>query len=133
MIHRAIGLWLLIVVSLACLGCGRREPVPRIDTFDIETVSRVVSWRGELSEVTVAPVAPDFPGLREVAPLLGRLFITEDKGAAVLSYEYWQRAADGTPDVIGDSLMIDGEPVLVVGILPEGVSKTLDVWLAAAG
>jgi putative ABC transport system permease protein len=60
-----------------------------------------------------------------VRPALGRLFRPEDWGegagqVAVLSHRLWQRRFGGDSSLVGRALMIDGEPRVVVGILPAG-------------
>jgi putative ABC transport system permease protein len=61
-----------------------------------------------------------------VAPVLGRTFTLEDDrrggGAngpvAVISYGFWQRRYNGTPDVIGRTQTIDRVPFTIVGVMP---------------
>ncbi|MGC2108994.1 MAG: ABC transporter permease [Candidatus Korobacteraceae bacterium] len=60
-----------------------------------------------------------------VKPLLGRTFLPgeEEDGrnnVAVLSYEVWQQNFGGNPDVIGQSVHIDGFPYTIVGVMPAG-------------
>ena len=38
----------------------------------------------------------------------------------VLSHEYWQRVFGGNPHAIGQSLVMDGTPTQVIGVLPAG-------------
>ena len=58
-------------------------------------------------------------------PLLGRTYTTEEDrpGAAsviVVSYGMWQQDLGGRPDVIGHRILLNGEPVTVVGVMPRG-------------
>ena len=70
-----------------------------------------------------------FPTLR-VVPAAGRLFgleIDEPVGGhpvAVLGYEFWQNELGGAPDVIGEPLIVNGEPLTVVGVVPDGFRGT---------
>ena len=57
-----------------------------------------------------------------VAPILGRDFVESDtaKGAppvAILSYSLWQTLFAGSPNVIGQTLRISGDPVTIIGVL----------------
>jgi putative ABC transport system permease protein len=71
-----------------------------------------------------------------VAPVLGRDFAPTDTapGATsvlIASYRYWQTRLAGRPDVVGQTVRIDGAPVTVIGVMPEGFEfpSQSDVWL----
>ncbi len=58
-------------------------------------------------------------------PLLGRLPVAaeEQTGAAptiLLSYQLWQRRFAGRADVVNQTVKIDGQPTLILGVMPEG-------------
>ena len=70
-----------------------------------------------------------FPTLNLV-PALGRLFgpeVDEPVGGhpvAVLSHEFWQSRFGGARDVLGDVLVVNGEPLTIVGVGPPGFRGT---------
>jgi putative ABC transport system permease protein len=72
-----------------------------------------------------AQVTPNlFPTLG-VGPLIGRWFAAPDgspgrTGVAILSYGLWQRRFGGDRGIVGQSIRLDGEPYLVVGVMPRG-------------
>jgi macrolide transport system ATP-binding/permease protein len=58
-----------------------------------------------------------------VTPILGRDFQAgEDLLSAprtvLLSYGAWQTRYGGNPDIVGQSVVLDGDPTLVIGVLP---------------
>ena len=60
-----------------------------------------------------------------VKPALGRGFLPgEDRPGAerviVISHGLWQQDLGGTPDVLGRQLIIGGQPVTIVGVMPPG-------------
>lgn len=62
-----------------------------------------------------------------VPPLAGRWFTPADEQphaqpAAVLGYGFWRRRFGGDRAVVGQMLMVNGAPRLVVGIMPRGFS-----------
>lgn len=70
-----------------------------------------------------------------VAPNVGRGFIPADgaEGAAdvvLISHEYWQRRFGGDPGVTGKTLVVDGTPNTVVGVMPAGfsIAAEVDFW-----
>ncbi len=74
-----------------------------------------------------------------ISPNLGRGFRAADDVfggdlVAVLSHGLWQRRFDGDPEVLGDSIMVNGRPHVVIGVAPEGFSFPGDteLWLPIA-
>jgi predicted permease len=65
-----------------------------------------------------------FPTLR-VAPALGRAFTVEEEtpgkdDVVILSHGFWQRQLGGRPDVLAQTLRLDGRSRRVVGVMPPG-------------
>jgi putative ABC transport system permease protein len=82
-------------------------------------------------------VSANYFSLLGVAPTRGRGFLPEEDRqdstpAVVLSHRLWQRQG-ADPDIVGQSLRINGVPCQVVGVAPEGFTGiTLagpDLWL----
>jgi len=64
----------------------------------------------------------------------GRLF-TDDESAtarplvAVISDSAWRRRFGGDPEIVGQPVTMDGDPITIVGVLPPGVRPfDVDVW-----
>src|SRR5512136_2637671 len=93
----------------------------QIGLWDGGSVS--VTGRGEPEKVEVLLVTDStLPALR-VQPLLGRRFTPEDDSPrsperVILTHGYWQRVFGGRTDVIGQSLVVDGRPREIIGVLP---------------
>jgi putative ABC transport system permease protein len=75
-----------------------------------------------------------FPTLR-VKPAAGRLFTAEEgvKGRAavvLISYRYWQQRFGGATVAVGSTLVMNGSPYTVVGVLPAGFyfMDDADIW-----
>ncbi len=72
-----------------------------------------------------------------IHPMDGRNF-TEDEDrphgprAAVLSYGLWRTAFDGKRDVVGQAILLKGEPYTIVGVLPDNAVTPLsaDIYTA---
>jgi predicted permease len=70
-----------------------------------------------------------FPALR-LQPALGRLFGPEEDRTlgephvVVLSHTYWQTRFGADPDAIGQSLIVNGQPMTIVGVAPRGFDGT---------
>ena len=70
-------------------------------------------------------------------PVAGRNF-TEDEDrphgprAAILSYPLWRSDFGGNPNVLGQAILLKGEPYTIVGVLPEGATTPLGADLYTA-
>jgi predicted permease len=61
--------------------------------------------------------------LLRVKPHLGRLFTPEDDSpesdrTVMLAYGYWQKQLGGDPEVLGETLIVEGRPREIIGVLP---------------
>ena len=71
-------------------------------------------------------VTGNFFGLLGIKPALGRFILPSEGGIAgadpvlVLSYAYWKSRFNGDPSVIGKKASVNGVPVTIVGVAPEG-------------
>jgi hypothetical protein len=72
-----------------------------------------------------------FPALR-LAPTLGRLLGPEDDRVegghpvVVVSHVYWTTRLGAEPSVVGSTITLNGEPMTIVGIAPEGFTGTVN-------
>jgi len=71
-------------------------------------------------------VSGDFFRVLGVQPLVGRTFTGEDDRAgcgspgAVVSYPFWQRELGGDPSVLNRTVSLDGRPMPIIGVTPNG-------------
>jgi len=68
-------------------------------------------------------VSKDYFRVLGVAPSLGRTFFAEEDqpngpSAVILSYGLWQRRFGGDSGVIGRTILLDGTPTTVAGVMP---------------
>jgi putative ABC transport system permease protein len=84
--------------------------------------------------VSVRASANLFP-LLGVAPALGRTFTTDEEQqrvrVVVLSHGLWQRRFGSSPNILGQTLQIDGVSSQVIGVMPEHFqfpAKNTQVW-----
>jgi putative ABC transport system permease protein len=81
-----------------------------------------------------AAVSRDFFALFGVRPFLGRAFLDSehlpDRGrVVVLSHGLWRRRFGSDPGAVGRSVLLDGEPHTVIGVLPAGFAFPDDAEL----
>ena len=102
-------------------------------TFDSQG-TLLTSADGVEPIVTVS-ISPNLLPLLGVAPVLGRTFSTEDTEQGprliLISHRFWQARFAGLPDALGATLVLNGVPATIVGVLPAGFQVARfdpDVW-----
>lgn len=80
---------------------------------------------GSVQQATIEAVGPEYYPSLGVRPAVGRLIDQSDgieptsaNPVVVLGYQFWQRAFDGAPSIIGKTLAVEGVPLQVIGVLP---------------
>ncbi len=85
---------------------------------------RITVTGGEEPERTdVLFVSWDLLPMLGAAPLLGRPFLEEEAvvggpSVVMLSHGYWQRRYGGSPEVIGTTIDVNGNPFTIIGVMP---------------
>jgi putative ABC transport system permease protein len=78
----------------------------------------------------------DFFSIMGTEPILGRVFTTDEQQpghtqVAVLSYGLWQNRFASSREIIGKSILLNGQSCTVVGVMPRTYnfpSEDVDVW-----
>jgi len=95
-------------------------------------VARVETTEGNLTgldrpaRIAVAEVSPNIFDVLRTEPWLGRRFQPEDAvtagppRTAILTEQGWQTRFARDPDVVGRVIVLDGQPVEIVGVMPDG-------------
>jgi predicted permease len=84
-------------------------------------------------------VSSDYFSVLGVQPAYGRSFLPDEEKpgraerVAIVSHRYWKKYS-GDPSLLGHTLLINGQPFTVVGIMPKGLTETesifsAEVWL----
>lgn len=79
---------------------------------------------GESVPITTISVLANFFSVLHVEPAMGRLFAPEEtrlggRQAVLLAYPFWRRQFAGDPQIVGRVISLSGQPVTVIGVLPE--------------
>src|SRR5213593_3776051 len=82
-----------------------------------------VTYKNNPQRYTGAYVTEDFFKMLGVSPIMGRDFTADDNkpGAekvAILGHEVWKRGFDGDPNIVGQSVRINGKAATVIGVMP---------------
>src|SRR5580692_2808794 len=85
-----------------------------------------VQWHDQSDLVKAELVSGNYFDVLSLQPALGRLFVAADdlvpdgNPLAVLSFSYWQRRFGTDPEILNQSILVNGHPFTVVGIAPPG-------------
>ena len=85
-----------------------------------------VQWRQQPELVSGELVSGNYFDVLGVKPALGRLFVVSDDLAqnanpvVVLSFGYWKRVFGSDAEIVGQSLLLNGHPFQVVGVVQPG-------------
>lgn len=82
-----------------------------------------LTGRGEPEEVEALLLTHPTLPLLGIRPAAGRIFTEADDSPGgpdtiLISHEYWQRAFNGSPAAVGQSLLVNGRGREIVGVLP---------------
>jgi predicted permease len=112
-----------------------------------QTIESMAAWRddykvtlsgqGDPVRLTASLMTPATLATLRASPALGRGFEPAEGGpgqqsVALLSFSAWQRRFGGRADVIGRTMIVDGRPVEIVGVMPRTFrfpSGETEVWL----
>jgi len=102
-------------------------------TFD--SVSTVLTGADGAEQIVGASISPNLLPLLGVRPVLGRSFSTEEteqrQRFVLISHRFWQARFGGSHDALGATLMLNGLPSQIIGILPADfqiATLDADVW-----
>jgi putative ABC transport system permease protein len=95
-----------------------------------------LSGSGDPERLNGQAVTANFFEVLGVRPMLGRTFASGDAPTvAIVSHRLWQQRLGERSDIIGSDMLLDGNRVSVVGVMPphfQVIDATTDVWLPAA-
>jgi predicted permease len=96
----------------------------------------------EPRQVIIKLVSENYFSVLGVNAIAGRMFTEQEHGGAelvaILSYSSWQRRFGGDPAVLGQSVLLNGTPITIIGIAPSDFIGTglppvpPDVWIPLA-
>src|SRR5215469_5360545 len=99
-------------------------------------------WSGNVAErMSGVEVSADFFRVLRVAPALGRDFQGDEDApgkphSAILSYGAWQRRFGGDRDVVGRTMIVNGEPCTIIGVMSASFSgfpdPNTEIWALPA-
>jgi predicted permease len=110
-----------------------------------ESITTYSGWNDTLAEpgrtaerLDSVDASADFFSTFKVQPMLGRAYTADEEvpgrnQVAILSYQAWQTRFAGDPQILGRSIRLNAEQVIVIGVMPPTFVAplffgTVDLW-----
>ena len=82
-----------------------------------------VTYKNNPQRYTGAYITEDLFRIIGVSPIMGRDFTADDnkpgsEKVAILSHEIWKRDFNGDPNIVGQSVRINGKAATIIGVMP---------------
>lgn len=114
---------------------GQSQTFQDLATFD--SVGSVLTSADGMEQIVGASISANLLPLLGVRPVLGRSFSAEEAGQqqrlVLISHRFWQGRFAGSHDVLGATVVLNGVPSQIIGILPADFRIArfdADVWAA---
>ena len=95
-----------------------------------------VTYKNNPQRYTGAYVTEDFFRIVNVSPIMGRDFTADDNkpGAektTILGYEIWRRDFGADPNIVGQSVRINGKAATIIGVMPQNFKFPIseELWV----
>jgi macrolide transport system ATP-binding/permease protein len=96
-----------------------------------------LGWESQGQYLRAGRISALYLDVLAVQPMMGRNFSADEDRqygprAAILSYSLWRNTFRANPNILGQAILLKGEPYTVIGVLPEGATTPLnaDVYTA---
>ena len=120
-------------ISAGYLDQWRRQSRTFADMAGWHDGRATLTGRGEPVQILADHATTNFFAVLGTPPLVGRTFTTDGdlnqvEPEVVLSYGLWQRRFGGDPTIVGQSIVLDGAPQTIVGVMPQNFAiRTLEL------
>ncbi len=113
----------------------QRQSQSFADMATFDAVSTTLTGADGAEQIVGASISPNLLSLLGVQPVRGRNFSSGEteqrKRLVVISHRFWHTRFGGSNDAIGATIVLDGLPSQIIGILPVGfqiATLDADVW-----
>jgi predicted permease len=117
------------------VGQWQKQNQSFTDLATFDAVLTILAGSDGAEQLVGASISPNLLPLLGVQPVLGRGFSTEEaeqgQRVVLIGHSFWQARFAGSPNALSATLMLDGAPSRIIGILPPdfGIGRlNADVW-----
>ena len=114
-----------LLLPIALLACSSSSAFKEPPAGSFAAGTHQLKIGDAQTSVQGASVTKDFFAGSDVQPLLGRFFMDGDFASpgpslVVLSNQLWTERLNSSPTAVGQTIQIDGQASIVIGIAPKG-------------
>jgi putative ABC transport system permease protein len=120
--------------QVQALEDGANLPVESVAAYATRTLT--LTGRGDPTRLAIEVITPGYFGVLEIHPTHGRSFASgvsnTESRQVVLGYSLWRSRFGASPEVLGDTVTLNGEPMVIVGVAPasfHGLSGEAEAWV----
>jgi predicted permease len=113
----------------------RSQSLSFADMATVDTVSTMLTGADGVEQIVGASISANLLPVLGIRTVLGRNFSTEEadqrQRLVLISHRFWQARFGGSHDALGASLVLNGSPFQIIGILPADFQIArldADVW-----
>jgi len=129
--------WITVLLPIAFLACSSTPAFKEPPASSFTSGAHQLKIGDAQASLQGASVTKDFFGGSDVQPMLGRFFIDGDFAApgpspVVLSNQLWTEGLHSSPAAVGQTIQIDGQAFVVVGVASKGFDfpRGARFWMA---
>jgi predicted permease len=105
--------------------------------FRVRELQASISAGSHVQYLHAGRISEHYLDVLAIHPIVGRNFSElEDRAhgpkTAILSYNLWRNTFASNPNVLGQAILLKGEPYTVIGVLPEGATTPLNADIYTA-
>ncbi len=91
----------------------------------------------QVQYLRAARISANYLNVLAIQPMIGRNFSPDEDRrhgpkATILSCSLWRNTFSSNPDILGQAILLKGEPYSVIGVLPDGATTPLNADLYTA-
>jgi predicted permease len=96
-----------------------------------------LKWGSQVQYLRAGRISANYLDVLAIQPMIGRSFSPDEDRrhgpkATILSFSLWRNTFSSNPNILGQAILMKGEPYTVISVLPEGTTTPLNADLYTA-
>src|SRR5438445_4174274 len=96
-----------------------------------------LKWGSQVQYLRAGRISANYLDVLAIQPMIGRSFSPDEDRrhgpkATILSFSLWRNTFSSNPNILGQAILLKGDPYTVISVLPEGTTTPLNADLYTA-